>query len=118
MLWTSFKLTKAQGKPASSAHSSRIRVPRSIVELQQATMQGGGNCLRPVGHLELAEQIADVKFDCDLGDSQFGSDFLVAEPFGYELQHLGFSRREVFLGRAFSQALRDRFRDAEFPGIH
>jgi hypothetical protein len=54
-----------------------------------------GNCLSAIGHTQLREDMADMRFSSGPADIQTFSDFRVAQPLYDESQDLALARRQV-----------------------
>jgi len=64
-----------------------MQAATGLFELDDAALDGGGGGLGAVLHAELFEDVADVLFDGDFGQAEFGGDFLVAVALDDEFEH-------------------------------
>ena len=75
-------------------------------DLQQATPQRDGDCMRPIVGLKFIHQVLDVEVNCSLRDCQLIGDLLVAIAISNESKNLQFPRRKVTVTQMLGEASR------------
>ena len=65
----------------------------------EVVADGQGYSFRAAGHVQLAEDVADVGFDGRRADAQFLGDFGVIQPFNHQGQYSPLTLRQVVAGR-------------------
>ena len=89
----------SQGRLSLRQETAGLRPDRGVTRPagtgdDQPRLIGGDDRLGPVAQPQLAENPADVRFHCLLGDHQPGGDLRIGQTLGDQAEHLGFARRE------------------------
>ena len=90
----------------------------NLLQMQDSALQSGGGGLGAVVGVEFGEEVADMEFNRDFGDAQGTADFLVAPPFGNELEHLQLALGQFRAVHAFGEPRADDGRDGAFAGVN
>ena len=86
--------------------------------MNQAASQSSENCLRPVGHVQLLEDHADVAFHGSFGDPQQGCDGFIAASLRNQLQHLPLTIAQHGMRIPCAELLRNLCRYVLFAFVH
>src|SRR4051812_9119361 len=102
---------------AENARRRKWRRVRTLVKVDDASLQCGGCGLRAITYPELAEQAVDVGLHCRFRDKKCRGDLLVAVAAHDKAQHLSLAVGERRSVHALGQALGYRCRNARSAAV-